>query len=93
MPAGQSDDMWIGAKHDPSLLIPGDPTHPEHRRASMQELPAVVEGKPTLRAELIDPDSFPSEEELHTLPRVADHINWRIYTIAFVGTAFFCLQL
>lgn len=45
----------------------------------------MIEGKPTLRAEIIDPESFPNEEELRTLPRVADHINWRIYTIAFVG--------
>ena len=45
----------------------------------------MIEGKPTLRAEIIDPESFPNEEELKTLPRVADHINWRIYTIAFVG--------
>lgn len=80
-----SDDLWVGAKHDPALLIPGDPNHPEHRRASLTELPAVIEGKPTLREDIIDPDEFPNEEELRTLPRVADHINWRIYTIAFVG--------
>lgn len=85
MPAGQSDDVWIGAKHDPALLIPGDPTHPDHRRSFGSELPAVIDGKPTLRADIIDPDEFPTEEELRTLPRVADQINWRIYTIAFVG--------
>jgi proton-dependent oligopeptide transporter, POT family len=84
MPTGDSSDAWIGARHDPSLLIPGNPMDPEHRRASASELPAVVEGKPTLRPEIIDADNMPTEEDLATLPRVADHINWRIYTIAFV---------
>jgi POT family proton-dependent oligopeptide transporter len=30
------------------------------------------------------PDEFPTDEELHTLRRVADNIPWRVYTIAFV---------
>lgn len=76
---------WGGAQHDPSLLIPGDPNHPEHKRNSITELPAVIDGKPTLRADIVDGDDMPTEEELSTLPRVADHINWRIYSIAFVG--------
>ena len=80
-----SDDLWIGSKLDPALLIPGDPNHPEHRRASASELPAVIEGKPTLRADIIDENDFPTDEEIRTLPRVADHIPWRIYTVAFVG--------
>ncbi|ETN40318.1 uncharacterized protein HMPREF1541_04594 [Cyphellophora europaea CBS 101466] len=79
-----SDDLWIGSKLDPALLIPGDPNHPEHRRASASELPAVIEGKPTLRADIIDENDFPTDEEIRTLPRVADHIPWRIYTVAFV---------
>lgn len=29
-------------------------------------------------------DELPTDEELHTLRRVADTIPWRVYTIAFV---------
>jgi len=29
-------------------------------------------------------EEYPTEEELHTLRRVADHIPWRVYTLAFV---------
>jgi len=29
-------------------------------------------------------EDFPTDEELHTLRRVADKIPWRVYTIAFV---------
>ena len=84
MPAGASDDMWIGAKHDPALALPQNPNHPEFRRASGNELPAVIDGQPTLTSEMIDSEDFPTEEEMATLPRVADHIPWRIYTVAFV---------
>jgi hypothetical protein len=81
-----ASEAWAGANHDPSLLIPGDPNHPEHKRNSITELPAVVDGKPTLRSDIVGyGDDFPTDEELHQLPRVADHINWRIYAIAFVG--------
>ena len=33
---------------------------------------------------MIDPDMYPTEEELAKLPRVADTIPWRVYTVAFV---------
>ena len=84
MPAGGSDDMWIGAKHDPALALPQNPNNEEFRKAGGTELPPVVDGKATLTASMIDAEDFPTEEEMATLPRVADHIPWRIYTVAFV---------
>src|ERR1700754_5214941 len=84
MPAGMSDDMWIGAKHDPALALPQNPQNEEFRKASITELPPVIEGKPTPISELADGEDFPTEEELVTLHRVADKIPWRIYTVAFV---------
>jgi POT family proton-dependent oligopeptide transporter len=47
------------------------------------ELPPVYEGKGTMTTDMVGED-FPTEEELHTLRRVADHIPWRVYTIAFI---------
>ena len=44
----------------------------------------MIEGKATLQRRYIDDEHFPTEEELVTLPRVADKIPWRIYTVAFV---------
>ena len=77
-----SDDAWVGAKHDPSLLVPPDPKH-EIPEAHTTELPVVVEGKPTL-SEFPDLNEFPSEEEIVSLRRVADKIPLRVYTVAFV---------
>ena len=84
-------EAMLGAQHDPSLTIPGDPNNAEHKRNSVTELPAVIDGKPTFDGSGSIPsdgevgDDFPTEKELETLPRVADHINWKIYSIAFVG--------
>lgn len=88
MPAGGHDDMWIGAKHDPALALPQDPNNEEYRRASIQELPPVIDGKPTLYNDLFpsddDDSTLPTQEEISTLPRVSDKIPWRVYTVAFV---------
>jgi proton-dependent oligopeptide transporter, POT family len=85
MPAGSIDDIWIGAKHDPALTLPQNPNNAEFRKASVSELPPVVEGKPTLSQEMLgDDEDLPTEEEMKTLHRVADHIPWRLYTVAFV---------
>jgi proton-dependent oligopeptide transporter, POT family len=76
------DDVAIGAKHDISLAQGPDeqPRHPH-----TPKLPAVYEGKGTLSAIYSDDSSdFPSTEELHTLRRVRDHIDWKAYTVAFV---------
>lgn len=81
---GQIDDLWIGAKHDPALALPQNPQNEEFRKASVSELPPVIEGRPTLSTEMLDDDNLPTEEEMRTLVRVADHIPWRIYTVAFV---------
>ena len=84
MPAGSSDDMWIGAKHDPALILPPDMNHdlPDHVHAT--DLPAVYEGKGAIQDTFLDHEAFPTEEELRTLPRIADKIPPRIYTVAFV---------
>ena len=84
MPPGASDDIWIGAKHDPSLTLPPDMNHQLGSKAHATELPAVYEGKGTLVSDYIDDYNFPSEEEIRTLPRVADKIPFRVYTVAFV---------
>lgn len=83
MPAGQSDDMWVGAKHDPSLTLPPDMQHKLGDEAHTTELPAVYERKPTMQSEYMGED-FPTLEELHSLRRVAAAIPWKVYTIAFV---------
>lgn len=83
MPAGTTGD-FVAAKVDGNLALPQDPNNEDFRRASASKLPPVVEGKPTLTTEVVDTTEFPTEEELLTLPRVADKINWRIYTVAFV---------
>jgi len=81
---GMSDDAWIGAKHDPSLTLPPDMKHELGSEAHTTELPAVYEGKGTFQSEYLNDDDFPTEEEIAKLPRVADKIPWRVYTVAFV---------
>lgn len=83
MPAGASDDMWIGAKHDPSLTLPPDKQHELGDDAHDVGLPAVYEGARTMQSHYIS-DDFPSVEDLHTLRRVSAKIPWKVYTIAFV---------
>ena len=83
MPAGQSDDMWVGAKHDPSLTLPPDMQHELDDSAHASELPAVYEGKATMQSEYMG-DDFPTLDELNSLRRVAAKIPWKVYTIAFV---------
>jgi POT family proton-dependent oligopeptide transporter len=83
MPAGQSDDMWVGAKHDPSLTLPPDMQHELDDSAHASELPAVYEGKATMQSEYVG-DDFPTLDELNSLRRVAAKIPWKVYTIAFV---------
>ena len=84
MPAGASDDMWIGAKHDPALTLPPDMKHELGDSAHATELPAVYEGKGTMQDTYMDTEDFPTEEEIKTLPRVAAKIPWKVYTVAFV---------
>lgn len=78
------DDLWVSTKVDPAMTYPPDLKHERNASIHKSELPIVVDGKPTLPEELIDDEMFPSEEEIMTLPRVADHIPWRVYTVAFV---------
>ncbi len=87
---GNIDDAAIGAKHDPSLALPPDSKHEGPASNHETALPLVVEGKPTQSHHFYDYDSegdqgeYPTEEELHSLRRVADKIPWRVYTLAFV---------
>lgn len=81
---GASDDLWIGAKHDPALTMQYDGQHERHPSIQNAELPAVIDGKPTLANEVLEDDSYPTDAEIATLPREADHIPWRVYTVAFV---------
>ncbi|EXJ72471.1 uncharacterized protein A1O5_04975 [Cladophialophora psammophila CBS 110553] len=51
----------------------------------MSEMLDVSEDKPLMSPDVPDEDTvYPTEEELETLPRVADKIPWRVYTVAFV---------
>lgn len=75
------DDVAIGIKHDVALTQGPDEGH---RHSHAQELPPVYEGKGTLSTIYSEDSDAPSLEELHTLRRVRDHINWKAYTIAFV---------
>ena len=82
---GDVSDAWAGVMHtEKGRSLPGDPTNEENRRASVQELPPVLDGKPTFNPDYIDEDDMPTLEEIATLPHVADKINWRIYSVAFV---------
>jgi POT family proton-dependent oligopeptide transporter len=86
---GNIDDAAAGAKLDPALALPPDFKHEGPSQIHKTELPPVVEGKPThpIYDEYSDEDiqgEFPTEEELHTLRRVADHIPLKVYTLAFV---------
>ncbi|KIV76901.1 hypothetical protein PV11_08751 [Exophiala sideris] len=68
---GQAD-TFNAAKHSHSGLNPtGQPA-------------SVIAGDPDDEDDEDDPNTSPTEEELLTLPRVADSIPWRVYTIAFV---------
>lgn len=75
------DDIAIGLKHDVALTQGLDE---RHRHSHAQELPPVYEGKDTLSTIYSEDSDAPSLEELHTLRRVRDHINWKAYTVAFV---------
>jgi POT family proton-dependent oligopeptide transporter len=83
MPAGASDDMWVGAKNDPSPTLSPDMQHKLGDDAHAAECPAVYEGKGTMPSEYMG-DVFPSLEEIHSLRRVSARIPWKVYTIAFV---------
>lgn len=72
-------------QHDPALVVhSGDP---ERKMSThVAEPPPFYEGAKTMQSEYLDgehPD-FPSEEEMHSLRHVADHIPWKAYTIATV---------
>lgn len=89
---GNIDDAAAGVKHDPSLALPPDFKHEGPAPIHDTGLPLVVEGKPTRQPHINYDDyseediqgEFPTEEELHTLRRVADHIPFKVYTLAFV---------
>ncbi|RMZ90449.1 hypothetical protein DV736_g2322, partial [Chaetothyriales sp. CBS 134916] len=68
-----SDKVATGAKHDLALALDQNSNKEELGEVKITEIPPVV-----------DANNFPTEEEMVTLPRVADHIPWRIYTVAFV---------
>ncbi len=82
------DDAAAGLKLDPSLALPPDYKHEGSSANHAIELPLVYEGQPSnIVPYYSDEDNmgeFPTEEELHTLRRVADKIPWMVYTIAFV---------
>ena len=90
------DDAAIGAKHDPSLALPPDEKkHQGDPSAHATGLPLVYEGAPTElphRQHGRDPTNYydndagewPTEEEMHTLRRVADRIPWKAFALAFV---------
>ncbi|OCK78332.1 MFS peptide transporter-like protein Ptr2 [Lepidopterella palustris CBS 459.81] len=83
---GDITDVYTGAKHDPALAIgSGDPQRKLSFADHSVELPPVYAGETTHQADYFEEESIlPTEEELQTLRRVADHIPWRAYTIAFV---------
>lgn len=103
MVQGDALDVAAGALHDPALALPPDEKHRGSAADHATELPPVYEGKPTDTAVYAqDSGELPTEEELHTLRRVADPIPWKAYTIAFVelverfsyyGTTVVCMSI
>lgn len=90
---GDITDVFAGAKHDPALALPPDELHKEPATSHETVLPPVLEGKPTEQHNFYTDEEFsdeenageyPTEEELHTLRRVAGRIPWKAYTLAFV---------
>jgi POT family proton-dependent oligopeptide transporter len=89
---GNIDDAAAGAKIDPSMALSPDFRHEGPAANHNTELPLVMEGKPThphihYQDELSDEEiqgEYPTEEEVHTLRRVADHVPFKVYTLAFV---------
>ncbi|KAF8860317.1 PTR2-domain-containing protein [Acephala macrosclerotiorum] len=88
---GNIDDASAGAKMDPALALPPDFRHEGPDAIHEVEAPPVVEGKATHyfaddygSDDASNEGEYPTEEELHTLRRVADHIPWKVYTLAFV---------
>lgn len=88
---GNIDDAAAGAKLDPSLALAPDFRHEGPASNHATELPLVVEGKPAYPHIVYQDESdeeiqgeYPTEEELHTLRRVADHVPLKVYTLAFV---------
>ncbi len=78
-------DVAAGVQHDPALALPPDEKHHGPAVDHATELPPVYEGQPTDTAVYSQNAGVrPTEEELHTLHRVADPISWKAYTIAFV---------
>jgi POT family proton-dependent oligopeptide transporter len=85
------DNVAIGATHDIALALSPDEKHQCPASGHTTEMPPVFPGEvqPTVyrHDDFSDEDihgELPTEEELHTLRRVADKIPWRVYTIAFV---------
>jgi proton-dependent oligopeptide transporter, POT family len=80
MPGDVVDDAAGGAqlkvaeqdKHTDS--VPTADNHVAHRDDSMEKHMVTVDGL----------EDFPTEEDLQTLRRVADHIPLKIFTIAFI---------
>jgi proton-dependent oligopeptide transporter, POT family len=76
--------QYAGDKHDPALIIgSGDPEFKE-KSQHVTEIPPMYDGAAVEQAEYMDHENVPTEEELHTLRRVPDHIPWKVYTIATV---------
>lgn len=83
MTVGDFTDTYAGDKHDPALAVGPDMRHELDKSAHAVEPPPLFDGQAVLQSDEID-DDIPTEEELKTLRRVADHIPARAYTIAFV---------
>ena len=81
MPADITDAAFA-MRHDPALALGPDEKH-AHPNAHATELPPGYEGQPTLSAAYVG-DDYPTAEELLTLRKVANHIPWGAYTVAFV---------
>lgn len=82
MPA-DTTDAAAALRHDISLTYPPDQKHEMGDAVHAIEPAQMMLGAKTMQTEYID-ETFPSEEELHSLRRVSDHIPLRTYLIAFV---------
>ncbi|EXJ83708.1 POT family proton-dependent oligopeptide transporter [Capronia coronata CBS 617.96] len=96
----ENHELWVGQNYDPTTaLLSGftkEATQPANlpegsavagkslRQHKAQPLMRLSEIKPNVLTDMIDDHLRPTEEELKTLPRVADEIPWRVYTVAFV---------
>jgi POT family proton-dependent oligopeptide transporter len=89
---GDITDAAIGARMDPALALPLDEKH-EGPASNHEVAPLpVAQGQASGRHDSIvyadssdfEHGEYPTAEEIQTLRRVPDHIDYKVYALAFV---------